>query len=160
MAKKRKKSNPYRGYDVFAGKRPYVAPRLARTSYLSATFSGYNAVAGKPYWNAGFKVFTPYQPVHVPSVVINPSGRGHPLGRNNGKGFGRGSLTPNNKRLGMPSGGRATPKREDVSVARRKEPEPVKSSKTREWLAGCKKRPDSKRARGGSGGSREFVPWC
>ncbi|RWQ34084.1 MAG: hypothetical protein EOS21_28520 [Mesorhizobium sp.] len=40
-------------------------------------------------------------------------------------------------------------------------PEPAKSSKTRDKIASCKKRPDSKKARTGDGsGSKKFIPWC
>lgn len=49
--------------------------------------------------------------------------------------------------------------------ARKKKREPRQESlKTREHNVNdpphCKKRPDSKKARKGGGGSREFIPWC
>lgn len=34
------------------------------------------------------------------------------------------------------------------------------SSERRDWKEVCKERPDSRKARKGSGGSKDFVPWC
>lgn len=40
------------------------------------------------------------------------------------------------------------------------EPDGRKSSGKARVAVSCKKRPDSKRAARGSGGSKRFVPWC
>lgn len=38
--------------------------------------------------------------------------------------------------------------------------EPAKLSPAKRPRENCKKRPDSKKARAGKGGSKRFVPWC
>ncbi len=66
-------------------------------------------------------------------------------------GFGGSTKTPHQKNNA----------RNALNSAENNKPKPDKnhSLKTRDDLL-CKKRPDSKKARNGSGGSKKFVPWC
>lgn len=66
-------------------------------------------------------------------------------------GFGGSNKTPHQKNNA----------RNALNSAENNKPKPDKnhSLKTRDDLL-CKKRPDSKKAQNGSGGSKKFVPWC
>ena len=66
-------------------------------------------------------------------------------------GFGGSKKTPQQKNNA----------RNALNSAENNKPKPDKnhSLKTRDDLL-CKKRPDEKKARNGSGGSKKFVPWC
>ena len=66
-------------------------------------------------------------------------------------GFGGSLKTPHQKNNA----------RNALKSAENNKPKPDKnhSLKTRDDLL-CKKRPDAKKARNGSGGSKKFVPWC
>lgn len=90
---------------------------------------------------------------------LNTRGQTH-RGRNSQKlplsppffgGFGGSNKTPHQKNNA----------RNAHNSAENNKPKPDKnhSLKTRDDLL-CKKRPDEKKARNGSGGSKKFVPWC
>ena len=66
-------------------------------------------------------------------------------------GFGGSNKTPHQKNNA----------RNALNSAENNKPKPDKnhSLKTRDDLL-CKKRPDAKKARTGTGGSKKFVPWC
>lgn len=135
-------------------------------------FKGYNAVAGKPaaykrplsyvarpnVYSRAPTVFVPVRPEAVRHNVVVPSGR-VPVGRHNGLSLG-GKISHPKSGAGDAIRREAQPPKRGTSQVAVKSREPAKQSlKTRDRVT-CKPRPNSKEARKGSGGSREFVPWC
>ena len=95
------------------------------------------------------------------SALSLPSFRkGSPLGKDDGGAKRRVGRTQAKKTPGDAERRGRSPQERPAQQHAKKSPELAQSSKRRDWSEVCKERPDSRKARKGGGGSKEFVPWC
>lgn len=138
---------PFKGYAV------RMKPRLLTLPDLGAQIARHVASLPSP--------FPATRPVHLevprPSKLHHAFRKGSLSGKDHGRLALSQKLPHKEKTTGvLPSGKGARPLER---AAKRQEPERAKSLKTRD-VKNCKERPDPVKARSGSGGSRDFIPWC